>query len=82
MINMFMELLSATVLGGKYINEKMEQNKPYYGTSRDAFRNNPRIQRERIGNRRLNEDIQNGVSPQERARRRDLGYYDGKNVTI
>lgn len=26
---MFMELLSAAVLGGKYINEKIEQNKPY-----------------------------------------------------
>lgn len=26
---MFMELLSAAVLGGKYVNEKIEQNKPY-----------------------------------------------------
>lgn len=41
---MFLELLSVAVLGGKYIGEKMEQNKPYYGTERDIFRNNPRVQ--------------------------------------
>ena len=26
---MFMELLSTAILGGKYVNEKIEQNKPY-----------------------------------------------------
>lgn len=26
---MFMELLSVAILGGKYVNEKIEQNKPY-----------------------------------------------------
>lgn len=79
---MFIELLSVAVLGGKYINEKIQQNDPYYGTSRDPFRNNPRVQKERIGHHRLNVDIANGVSPQERARRRRLGYYDGENVSI
>lgn len=79
---MFLELLSAAVLGGKIINDKIEQNKPYYGTERDIFRNNPRVQKERIGTQRLTTDIQNGVSFEERARRRKLGYYDGENVTI
>lgn len=79
---MFIELLSVAVLGGEYVNEKIEQNKPYYGTSRDAFRNNPRVQKERVGFRRLNEDIQNGVSLEERVRRRRLGYYHGENVKI
>ena len=79
---MFLELLSAAVLGGKFISEKIEQNQPYYGTSRDSFRNNPRIQKQRIGCQRLTTDLQNGVSRQERDRRRALGYYDGENVTI
>lgn len=79
---MFIELLSAAVLGGKYINEKIEQNKPYYGSKDDQFRNNPRVQKERIGYRRLSADLQNGVSRQERNRRRALGYYDGENVQI
>ena len=44
---MFMELLSATVLAGGLINDKIQQNKPYYGTERDIFRNNPRAQENR-----------------------------------
>ncbi len=31
---MFFELLSVAILGGKIINEKIEQNRPYYGTER------------------------------------------------
>lgn len=44
---MFMELLSATVLAGGLINDKIQQNKPYYGTERDIFKNNPRVQENR-----------------------------------
>ena len=44
---MFMELLSATVLAGGLINDKIQQNKPYYGTERDIFGNNPRVQENR-----------------------------------
>ncbi|MBE5937146.1 MAG: hypothetical protein E7265_03850 [Lachnospiraceae bacterium] len=44
---MFLEILSIAVLGGKYVSEKIEQNKPYYGTERDIFRNNPRVQENR-----------------------------------
>ena len=79
---MFLELLSVAILGGKIINEKIEQNRPYYGTERDSFRNNPRVQKERIGTKRLTTDILNGVSPEERQRRRMLGYYDGENVSV
>ena len=50
------------------------------GTERDIFRNNPRVQKERIGCQRLCNDLQNGVSRQERDKRRALGYYDGENV--
>ena len=38
---MFLELLSASVLGGGLIKDKIEQNQKYYGTSRDIHRNNP-----------------------------------------
>lgn len=38
---MFLELLSAAVLGGELIKDKIEQNQKYYGTSRDIHRNNP-----------------------------------------
>lgn len=44
---MFMELLSGTVLAGRLINDKIQQNKPYYGTERDIFKNNPRVQENR-----------------------------------
>lgn len=44
---MFIELLSAAVLGSGLINDKIQQNKPYYGTERDIFRNNPRVQENR-----------------------------------
>ena len=40
---MFLELLSVAVLGGGLIKDKVEQNKPYYGTERDIFRNNPKV---------------------------------------
>lgn len=44
---MFLGALSALVLGVGLINDKIEQNKPYYGTERDIFRNNPRVQENR-----------------------------------
>lgn len=44
---MFLELLSAAVLGGGLVKDKIEQNKPYYGTERDRFRNNPKVQENR-----------------------------------
>ncbi len=49
---------------------------------RDSFRNNPRGQKERIGTKRLTTDILNGVSSEERQRRRHLGYYDGEDVSV
>lgn len=42
-----LELLSAAILGGRFIKDKIEQNKPYYGTERDIFRNNPQVQANR-----------------------------------
>ena len=44
---MFIELLSAAVLGSGLINDKIQQNKPYYGTEIDIFRNNSRVQENR-----------------------------------
>lgn len=44
---MFLEALSALVLGSGIIKDKIEQNKPYYGTDRDIFRNNPKAQENR-----------------------------------
>ncbi|MBQ8279115.1 MAG: hypothetical protein IJZ23_04680 [Roseburia sp.] len=41
---MFLEVLSALVLGGGLIKDKIEQNQPYYGTHRELFRNNPKVQ--------------------------------------
>ena len=79
---MFLELLSAAVLGGGLIMDAVERNQPYYGTKRDSFRNNPRVQKERKGTDRLTTDILNGLSYEERARRRALGYYDGEDVDI
>lgn len=79
---MFLELLSATVLGGNLIKDAVERNQPYYGTKRDSFRNNPRVQKQRKGTDRLTTDILNGVSYEERQRRMSLGYYDGDDVDI
>lgn len=58
------------------------QNQPYYGTKRDMYRNNPRVQMERKGFARMMEDLDNKVPVEERNRRRVLGYYDGKDVQI
>ncbi len=44
---MFLEILSALVLGGGLVKDKIEQNRPYYGTERDIFRNNPKAQANR-----------------------------------
>lgn len=44
---MFLEALSAAILGSGIIKDKIEQNKPYYGTDRDIFRNNPKAQENR-----------------------------------
>lgn len=79
---MFLELLSATVLGGGLIKDAVERNQPYYGTKRDSFRNNERVQKQRKGTDRLTTDILNGVSYEERERRRVLGYYSGEDVDI
>jgi len=38
-----LEILSALVLGGGLIKNKIEQNKPYYGTDRELFKNNERM---------------------------------------
>lgn len=50
---MFLEALSALILAGGLIKDKIEQNKPYYGTERDIFRNNPKVQK----NRKVVDDI-------------------------
>lgn len=44
---MFLELLSAAVLGGGLIKDKVEQNQKYYGTDRDIFKDNPKVQENR-----------------------------------
>lgn len=44
---MFLEFLSALVLGGGLVKDKIEQNKPYYGTDRDIFKDNPKVQENR-----------------------------------
>lgn len=44
---MFLEALSALILAGGLIKDKIEQNKPYYGTEKDIFRNNPKVQENR-----------------------------------
>lgn len=44
---MFLEVLSALVLGGGLIKDKMEQNQPYYGTDKDIFKNNSKVQENR-----------------------------------
>lgn len=44
---MFLGLLSALVIGGGLVKDKIEQNKPYYGTERDIFRNNSKAQANR-----------------------------------
>lgn len=37
---MIIELICAGIIGGGMIKDKIEQNKPYYGTDRELFRNN------------------------------------------
>ena len=44
---MFLRLLSVVVLGGGLLKDKIEQNRPYYGTERDIFKDNPRAQANR-----------------------------------
>ena len=44
---MFLEALSALILAGGLIKDKIEQNKLYYGTEKDIFRNNPKVQENR-----------------------------------
>lgn len=79
---MILEFLSATILGGKLIKDVVERNQPYYGTKRDSFKDNPRVQKQRKGTDRLTADILNGVSYEERQRRMALGYYSGEDVDI
>ena len=75
-------LLSLLGCGYNIAKEKHQQNKPYYGTDRELFRNNPAVQKKDLGTRRLVEDLNNGVDSDERFRRRCLGYYDGENVDL
>ena len=44
---MFLEVLSALILGGGLIKDKVEQNQKYYGTGRDIFKDNPKVQENR-----------------------------------
>ena len=75
-------LISLIAIGIGLANDAISSNQKYYGTERDSFRNNPRVQKERIGTERLTTDILNGVSYEERQRRRMLGYYDGEDISV
>lgn len=75
-------LISLIGIGIGLANDAISRNQKYYGTDRDLFRNNPRVQKQQKGTNRLMADLQNGVSPTERQRRRVLGYYDGEDVAI
>ena len=75
-------LISLIAIGIGLANDAISRNQKYYGTERDMFRNNQRVLKQRKGTDRLMEDIQNGVSFEERQRRRLLGYYDGEDVAI
>lgn len=44
---MILELFNAAIICGGLIKDKIEQNQPYYGTDRDIFRNNPKVQENR-----------------------------------
>ena len=44
---MFLETLSALILGGGLIKDKIEQNEKYYETERDIFKDNPKAQENR-----------------------------------
>ena len=75
-------LISLIGIGIGLANDAISRNQKYYGTDRELFRNNPRVQKQQKGTNRLMTDIQSGVSPEERQRRRLLGYYDGEDVAI
>lgn len=75
-------LLSLLGCGYNIAKEKHQQNKPYYGTDRELFRNNPYWQKKQKGHDRLIQDLSNGVPVEERERRRALGYYNGEDVDI
>ena len=55
-----------------WAKEKHQQNKPYYGTDRELFRNNPYWQKKKRGYDRLTKDLSNCVPVEERNRRRAL----------
>ena len=44
---MFLELLGTTVLGIGLTKDKIEQKKPYYGTEKDKWKDNPKVQENR-----------------------------------
>ena len=75
-------VLGALGIGYNVAKDIHTQNQPYYGTKRDMYRNNSRVQMERKGFARMMEDLDNKVPVEERNRRRVLGYYDGKDVEI
>ena len=75
-------LISLIAIGIGLANDAIGQNQKYYGTDRELFRNNRRVQKQQKGTNRLMADIQNGVSFEERQRRRLLGYYAGEDVAI
>ena len=75
-------LIRLIAIGIGLANDVISRNQKYYGTDRELFRNNPRVQKQQKGTNRLMSDLQNGVSPKERQRRRLLGYYDGEDVSV
>lgn len=75
-------LISLIGIGIRLANDAINRNKKYYGTERDMFRNNQQVLKQRKGTDRLMEDIQKGVSFEERQRRRLLGYYNGEDIAI
>ena len=44
---MFLETLSALVLGSGLVKDKIEQNQTYYGTEKDKWKDNPKVQENR-----------------------------------
>lgn len=59
-------LISLIGIGIGLANDAISRNQKYYGTDRELFRNNPRVQKQQKGTNRLMADIQSGVSPEER----------------
>ena len=52
-------LISLIGIGIGLANDAISRNQKYYGTDRELFRNNPRVQKQQKGTNRLMIDIQN-----------------------